>query len=59
MAIAFCQGRGREPFATLVANCPGREVHPRKNSQVECGPIVPSRAIRRDGPRVLYRAATS
>ena len=24
MAIAFCQGRGREPFATLVAKCPGR-----------------------------------
>jgi uracil-DNA glycosylase len=31
MAIAFCPGYSREPFATLVAEYLGREVDPLKN----------------------------
>ena len=39
MPIPFCPGYNREPFATLVANYPGREVHPLKDFRVEWGPI--------------------
>jgi Uracil DNA glycosylase superfamily len=39
MAIPFCPGYDREPFATLVANYPGKDVHPLKDFRVEWGPI--------------------
>lgn len=39
MAIPFCPGYDREPFATLVANYPGKDVHPVKDFRVEWGPI--------------------
>jgi hypothetical protein len=39
MAIPFCPGYNREPFATLVANYPGKEVHPLKDFRVEWGPV--------------------
>jgi hypothetical protein len=58
MAIAFCPGYSREPCGTLVADYLGREVHPLKNFRVECGPIFPSRAIGRDGPRPPYPAGS-
>ena len=35
MAIPFCPGYDREPFATLVANYPGKDVHPVKDFRVE------------------------
>jgi hypothetical protein len=39
MAIPFCPGYDREPFKTLVANYPGKDVHPLKDFRVEWGPI--------------------
>jgi uracil-DNA glycosylase len=39
MAIPFCPGYDREPFATLVANYPGKDVHPLKDFRVEWGPV--------------------
>jgi uracil-DNA glycosylase len=39
MAIPFCPGYDHEPFATLVANYPGKDVHPVKDFRVEWGPI--------------------
>jgi len=39
VAIPFFPGYSREPFATLVANYPGRDVHPLKDFRVEWGPI--------------------
>jgi hypothetical protein len=39
MTIPFCPGYDHEPFATLVANYPGKDVHPLKDFRVEWGPI--------------------
>jgi hypothetical protein len=39
MAIAFCPGYAREPYATLVANYPGKDVHPVKDFRIEWGPV--------------------
>src|SRR5262245_61465911 len=39
MAIPFCPGYVREPFATLVANYAGQEAHPLKDFRVEWGPV--------------------
>lgn len=39
MAIAFCPGYVRETFAALVANYPGKDVHPIKDFRLEWGPI--------------------
>ena len=39
MTISFCPGYNREPFATLVANYPGKDVHPVKDFRVEWGPV--------------------
>ena len=39
MPIPFCPGYNREPFATLVANYPGQDVHPVKDFRVEWGPV--------------------
>ncbi len=39
MAIPFCPGYNQEPFATLVANYPGKDVHPVKDFRVEWGPV--------------------
>ena len=39
MTIPFCPGYNREPFATLVANYPGKDVHPVKDFRVEWGPV--------------------
>lgn len=35
----FCPGYGAEPFRTLVRECPGEEVYPRKHFRTEWGPI--------------------
>lgn len=35
----FCPGYGGEPFRTLVRECPGEEVYPRKHFRTEWGPI--------------------
>ena len=34
MTIPFCPGYNQEPFATLVANYPGKDVHPVKDFRV-------------------------
>jgi hypothetical protein len=34
MAISFCPGYNQEPFATLVASYPGKDVHPVKDFRV-------------------------
>jgi uracil-DNA glycosylase len=39
MATDFCPGYGAEPFRTLVRECPGEEVFPKKHFRVEWGPI--------------------
>jgi len=39
MAIPFCPGYDHEPFATLAANYPGKDVHPVKDFRVEWGPV--------------------
>ena len=39
MTIPFCPGYNQEPFATLVANYPGKDVHPVKDFRVEWGPV--------------------
>jgi uracil-DNA glycosylase len=39
MTIPFCPGYSREPFATLVANYPGKDVCPLKDFRVEWGPV--------------------
>jgi hypothetical protein len=55
MAIPFCPGYDREPFATLVANYPGKDLHPVKDFRVEWGPI--SRAdVRRSQDGTATRA---
>lgn len=39
MTIPFCPGYNQEPFATLVANYPGKDVHPVKDFRIEWGPV--------------------
>jgi uracil-DNA glycosylase len=39
MPTDFCPGYGNEPFRTLVRECPGEEVFPRKSFRVEWGPV--------------------
>jgi len=39
MTIPFCPGYNQEPYATLVASYPGKDVHPVKDFRVEWGPV--------------------
>ncbi len=39
MAIDFCPGYAREPFATLVRDTPDSDIYPQKDFRVEWGPV--------------------